>query len=111
MSEQEGAARRRRVSVNPWVLALHVGGAALIVLGIVLHVQYWQTSMLGMYGGYGMALDPLVDQDAYERGLATGQLAVELVPVTIGAGIAAMLGALALQAVTWEQRMRMRAAA
>jgi len=108
MSEQEGAARRRRVSVNPWVLALHVGGAALIVLGIVLHVQYWQTSMLGMYG---MALDPLVDQDAYERGLATGQLAVELVPVTIGAGIAAMLGALALQAVTWEQRMRMRAAA
>jgi len=111
MSEQEGAARRRRVTANPWVLALHVGGIALIVLGIVLHLRYWQTPLLTMYGGYGMGLDPLVDQDAYERGIATGQLAVELVPVTIGAGIAAMLGGLGLQAVAWEQRMRMRAAA
>ncbi|MET0162749.1 MAG: hypothetical protein ABW204_08850 [Microbacteriaceae bacterium] len=106
MSEQEGAARRRRVTVNPWVLALHVGGVALIVLGIVLHVQYWQTSMLGMYGGMYGGIDPLVDEDAYLRGLATGQLALELVPVTIGAGIAAMLGGLGLQAVAWEQRMR-----
>ncbi len=111
MSEQEGAARRRRVFVNPWVLALHAGGAALIVLGIVLHVQYWQTPLLTMYGGMYGGLDPMVDEQAYLRGLATGQLAVELVPVTIGAGIAAVLGGLALQAVTWEQRMRMRAAA
>jgi hypothetical protein len=111
MSEQEGAARRRRVTVNPWVLALHLGGVALVALGVVLHVQYWQTPFLGMLGGYGSMVDPLVDQDAYRRGLATGQLAVALVPVTIGAGIAAMLGGLGLQAVAWEQRMRMRAAA
>lgn len=108
MSEQEGAGRRQRV--NPWVLALHAGGFGLIALGIVLQLRYWQTDLLAMTG-YGSALDPMVDQDAYERAIATGQLALAVTPVAIGTGILAILTALALQAVAWEQRMRMRATA
>ncbi|GMA29629.1 hypothetical protein [Arenivirga flava] len=110
MSEQEGAARRRRVP-NPWVIALHAGGVALVAVGIVLHALFWKDNLLGMYAGYGSELASGMTEEQFLRTLAAGQLATELVPVCIGAGIAAVLGALALQAVVWEQRMRMRASA
>ncbi len=109
MSEQEGAARRRRVP-NPWVIALHAGGVALVVIGILLHAQFWQSAVIGLYGGFGMQPENGADQADLLRTMSIGQLALSLVPVTVGAGLAAVLGGLVLQAVTWEQRMRMRAA-
>ncbi len=109
MSEQEGAARRRRVA-NPWVIALHAGGVALIAVGLVLHAQFWQSAMLGLYGGFGSEFGG-GDQAEFLRTVSTGQLVLSLVPVMVGAGFAAVLGGLALQAVAWEQRMRIRAAA
>ncbi len=108
MSEQEGAARRRRVP-NPWVIALHAGGVALVGIGILLHAMFWQTSLLGLYGSVGgEGFGSPQDQESFLRELAVGQLAVALVPVVVAAGIAAVLGGLVLQAVAWEQRKRMR---
>ncbi len=109
MSEQEGAARRRRVP-NPWVIALHAGGVALVVVGVVLHALFWQSAMLGLYGGFGPDFGG-TDQADMLRTVSIGQLALSLVPVSVGAGLAAVLGGFVLQAVAWEQRMRMRAAA
>lgn len=109
MSEQEGAARRRRVA-NPWVITLHGGGVALVVIGVLLHAMFWQSAMLGLYGGFGSGMDG-TDQAEILRSVSIGQLALSLVPVAVGAGLAAVLGGLVLQAVAWEQRKRMRAAA
>jgi hypothetical protein len=110
MSEEHVAPRRR---VNPWTLALLALGIVLAAGGSVLYLTSWSTAFGAQLSFPGM--DPFAEitaaeQEAMVREQAFASFLQELAPLAVGAGLAAVLAALVVQALVHERRAERSAA-